>query len=1598
MLVLHYMMNIMASENKTGTNLQETPSQDGVFPVKGMRGLSQQSPSDIDQFNKGMEQLHWGRSVTRDVTPIGGAIGNLVPTDFGESKYDTELAVQDVLSGDKTLNQLRAQEQSGWTKVGNGVLGALSLAGTTFVRGTLGLLYGSGQALNEGRFSALWDNDVNNAMDSWDSFVDEQAPIYLTKYEEEHPWKTLFSAGNLSNSIIKNAGFMIGAALSGQVYSGAIQSLGIANKIGSGVASINTATRTSNAAKAGYELAKATMQKQAAGAGTQALVSTMSAIGEGSFEAANNSKEYEESQVQTRRAEFEELMSRPETQMEVLRQAQSMVSLDDFTVIAPEGQMVVDYEGHRQAVQEAYNSIVENRWGEIRAEIHDKALKMGNADMLMNIPILAVSNWIQFGRLFRGGFKANKTAAKIKGNFTDGFRTPSGKVAKAKKLGAALLSPASEGFEEMNQAAVAEGASIWTASELDSFIDDRYNPDSERETSGFLSSMWNGLVDTYSDPDNWLEFTYGAMMGAIPMPIARRKSNGRIGVDLNWELLNKVRDSKEAMAEAQELTDYLNSRVNDPKFQSNWNALVANTNMQAKMNRTIADPFNFKNYEHRQAVHDLIAIDKAGKLDLFKEQLQDWASKSNTEQFIDDLKDASTDENGVSWMDGMSSEEIYDTYQRNVKDLLNTVEFFGQASRNIRTTYGDIFTDDALDEMVYIRTQIQNWQDRANAIRESVGHKVVPSLLRVIEGVELSNNLKDLLNWIGSSSQDLAVLKEGDFDSVSKFLEETVNNSDIVDKNQALRDLTDLIRISVSISNGIRTYNKHISNPESLNKKIEDKKAERSKEIKKGEDAETITTVSQGLNNATTYSEMVDALSSQELPDLANIDLEGAQVIEEAKSTVQKVETARRVASNKAQSTKNSIDRAAQSMIEMVTEQMPGDAVLDPNSVMEVYGPVLEEAIANGNIDVPESLENTFTPEVLDAVEESLRLYQEEQQRLNSVPDIDIESVPDNLGDIDLEGATKLEELGTSTLTDTKLPENVEAVDKPMPEITVREAQELAKSPEVRGSSRSILYTAVPEIHKEAAKFVNGENAIITPDSDNWEKWEKAYDSSRVPTNFKEIYQRLQAFGAFDYLRSHVITPGTEVFYVADTGFKGPNPEKFGIPIFFAIKDSATKELQIIGAAPSYKLTNLDSLKEIGQSLEEKSKDITEPGLLISGTTTRVSVVNDGTFHVTPQIKTVDRDFLGDANISIGVVVNGQVYNKDGSVSRNLISTSVGDFTKYNGRPVLLVRATSGRYKLMPLRTKKLGVDISINETNNPIIQQITKAVDRLVRSTTPSEDKQAVLDLKASLYLPDVYIRPEFNNIGAKQLIFTIKGEDGKYHSLIDPVTIVGPTTLEGGPSLTREVARDNILQALASLEPMFQVSARLLENNSAYEGYYIDSGVLYTDLQSPKIYNTWMIFEDSAKSPAEERTELKEALSPSTEISLGRNTYRSSPEGWRSSDGSLVVDPRTVAALNRKYMADNVPKAAIPKPPIQTMNTFGVGRVGTPRVRTSKQESITEVSKSQKDLENTNNLLIFAKLDEKQKESIISKGISEADFNAMSRDQQDKIIECYS
>ncbi len=65
------------------------------------------------------------------------------------------------------------------------------------------------------------------------------------------------------------------------------------------------------------------------------------------------------------------------------------------------------YDQLIRAEQENYNQAL--------GRLSEDRLKMGNVDLLMNIPILTASNIIQFGKLYANGFKTARKATNIVG-------------------------------------------------------------------------------------------------------------------------------------------------------------------------------------------------------------------------------------------------------------------------------------------------------------------------------------------------------------------------------------------------------------------------------------------------------------------------------------------------------------------------------------------------------------------------------------------------------------------------------------------------------------------------------------------------------------------------------------------------------------------------------------------------------------------------------------------------------------------------------------------------------------------------------------------------------------------------------------------------------------------------------------------------------------------------------------------------------------------------------------------------------------------------------------------------------------------------------
>lgn len=190
---------------------------------------------------------------------------------YGESRYDDAFNPSNLwMMTPEGLQDLRADQQSGWAKLGQGFTRMITTAVTTFVDDIVGTLYGLGEALFKGIANGEWgeksvyqgvngrqytsdevdlvngilvdkntgeaicqgekvssynqflsnfvNNDVSKGLQAFNSQMQEWMPTYTsTEYqqnqEEGHWWKNLGDAA-WWGSAIENTGFMIGTAAS----------------------------------------------------------------------------------------------------------------------------------------------------------------------------------------------------------------------------------------------------------------------------------------------------------------------------------------------------------------------------------------------------------------------------------------------------------------------------------------------------------------------------------------------------------------------------------------------------------------------------------------------------------------------------------------------------------------------------------------------------------------------------------------------------------------------------------------------------------------------------------------------------------------------------------------------------------------------------------------------------------------------------------------------------------------------------------------------------------------------------------------------------------------------------------------------------------------------------------------------------------------------------------------------------------------------------------------------------------------------------------------------------------------------------------------
>jgi hypothetical protein len=682
----------------------EDITKTGPVGLKGLKGLNQ-SPSASSQYFQNLQRMTVDQLSKVYLPEAQENIGvQLGQAGYGDSTYD-EAATR--LTQIEDLNELRAQEQPWYSQVINGLVKGVALAATTFLDGTVGLLVGAGQGIanltdddpNTGFWSGLWDNDFSKAMQKTNENFEQWLPNYYTQEEKNSPWyENIFTANFLGDKFIKNLGFSVGAIYSGGVWSKALKATKLPEIIGAVSKSSEMPAMV-----------------------TSTVGATISAVNEGRIEALNNSKDWFEYQKAQLDDEF---------------QQRANAAFEEYE--ATKGSLVGDMEtGFHDPAYAKYKQTLakeEAAYNAALGKLSEDRIKMGNADLLLNIPILATSNYLQFAKFYANGFKTARRTANIAGRAGE-------YVAGSTKRGAAWAATKgalTEGTEEISQKAASEVAGTYYATDVNNFYKARTDRAAEQETLSWAKAFSQGINKTVNDGSSWEEFFIGSLTGALGIPTFRsaRAADGSFQspVVLEGGIYNHLREYSERKSREQEIVDYMNGRVQSPEFLNYYQGLIRHNKYQRDMDQAVEDndEFNFKNAEHAQFVSDIVMFDNAGKLEDLVTLINSAydTSDTNLQSIVENTTSTTEDGKKIGPFIDANGNPMYSTPEgkremiekltQNKESMSKAIDTYVKAKDTIDISTGQQLSDSQLEELAWMKSQLANWSERAVAMSGEV--------------------------------------------------------------------------------------------------------------------------------------------------------------------------------------------------------------------------------------------------------------------------------------------------------------------------------------------------------------------------------------------------------------------------------------------------------------------------------------------------------------------------------------------------------------------------------------------------------------------------------------------------------------------------------------------------------------------------------------------------------------------------------------------------------------------------------------------------------------------------------------------------------------
>lgn len=1424
----------------------------GPVGLKGLKGLNR--IPEMGEFE--LSVLGGTRALQQSLAPSTSEdVGmELADKGYGQSIYDEDI---NFVSQADDLNEVRAIEQPWYAQLGAGLAKGAVLTGTTFLDGTVGLVLGAGTAINEGRWSGLWDNDFSKAMQSVNEWSEETLPNYYTRDEQEEPWyENIFTANFIGDKFIKNLGFSVGAFYSGNITAAGLKASKLPQLIG--------AIKNSSKAPA--------IVNSAVGA-------TISSVNEGRIEALNNSKDWFELQ----KAQLDD------------RYNQRMQAIGDI------------YGG-----TEMYNQLVSaesQAYNEALEKLSEDRLKMGNADLLMNIPVLLASNITQFGKLYANGFKTARKTTNIMGKageYTAGT-TRLGTVA------AITRGALSEGAEEMAQSIASRTAGNYYSTDVNNFYKSKTDPEASQETLDWVKAFAQGVNETVNEGSSWEEFFIGALTGALGMPRFRSIRNKQGGIQspvtIEGGAINEWRDYNERMAREERIANYMNDRVNSPEFKNYYQGLIRHNKYQNDMNRAAeqGDEFNFKNAEHAQLVSDIAMFDNAGRMEDLN-TLIDAAFDTSDENLASIVENTTTtledgskvgpfvDRNGnPMYATPEGKQEMIEKLQQNHDEMTKTISDYLKIRDDIDIRTGQQLSDDQLEELTWMKSQIGNWAERATAmsgeVNSAIGNVIgnLNSLLRFNQQVRQfeGQSNADITERYQQADKNVRVI-EGAINTLNmvrgqdnnvlahtlatnpKFTKGLIDEINEVDETVLSADekesLTAKLNDIVKLGNASKTYNaklkEYLENPQ---KQVEDhikagEQAAQQEAEKKSNDLKASLSSAQNLQEFRAILDDQDDIVNRN-NTLKDLEDEGNEMAKNYRETSQYNNEVSRIIQSSDEE-----PQVKQDAIKLLQDQFNNsenlEQVANPNSIYINNENAFDEA-SEGDVELSAT-----------RFQEAQYALQKAMSQVNNDNKFKDRFSPEYKKPVERrEGTTRGDDRRdttgdsrTSTVPTVTSSEDLPVVEIPVGNVTPemvneenKKANERVEAPQRPSRDRvnQFYRPAIPELHIEASK------------EGDFRPFDVVVGEREKGVDFSGIYGYLRDQNTFRYLNEGNLKAGDELGFMIDPDFNDKT-------IFIIDR----KNNQVVGSLDEsdYSVSRYEGLKR----LEERIKDEfanreNRAGKFIATPVTRVSKMMVGRIpygSTERSLKDIPNVSSDDRRPVFGIIKNG-VLTTNGKVDDSLVIKPV-DMSQKEGRLYLLIPNGAGKYSPAAVRVKHFNnEEFNLNNpsvVSTPVGEDIKNAINNLSMATSQDDVSAAMQDLAQDLYMQDIMVT-WFSSKSGDGIVISkkIKRPDGTYEKVIidgkeqikedkyDVYFSTGNKTAvisgvewditaaeEQGDTSAFNAPKDpddiynEILGHLIKFNLPLQVSTKRI-NEGAYNNRLINSDILTSNITEASVKSTW-------------------------------------------------------------------------------------------------------------------------------------------------------------